>query len=184
MKRPGIFRCIVIALGGVTQIAVDQTSANVVTIIAYALIGAAALGTVVLPMWHALPHTMRVPSEEYDEVARLIFAQPLPDSVRVMDCAIRQTPAGKNVDEVLGCSLSVDADDFGQLLAGRSPLERRSASHIAPVPKLPYLADVPVTAQVHYASPPEAWRSNEPLIYSDRSKQRVAAYVRYVVARD
>jgi hypothetical protein len=156
-----------------------------VKIIAYALIGAAALGTVALPtLWHALPHTMRVPFEEYDEVARLIFAQPLPDSVEVMDCAIRQTPAGRNVDEVLGCSLSVDADEFAQLLQSRSPLERRSALRIAPVLQVPYLADVPVTAEVHYTSPPEAWETNEPLIYSDGSKQRVAAYVRYVVVRD
>ena len=114
----------------------------------------------------------------------LIFAQPLPDSVEIMDCAIRQTPAGKDVDEVLGCSLSVDADEFAQLLQSRSPLERRSASRIAPVLKVPYLADVPVTAEVHYTSPPEAWEINEPLIYSDGSRQRVAAYVRYLVVRD
>ena len=156
-----------------------------VKIVALALIGAAAVGTVAVPMmWHALPHTMRVPFEEYDEVARMIFAQPLPDSVEIMDCAIRQTPAGKDVDEVLGCSLSVDADEFAQLLQSRSPLERRSASQIAPVLKVPYLADVPVTAEVHYTSPPEAWQINEPLIYSDGSRQRVAAYVRYVVVRD
>lgn len=153
-----------------------------VKIIACALIGAAALSTVALPsMWHSLPHTMRVPYEEYDEVARLIFAQQLPDSVEVMDCAIRQTPAGEDVDEVLGCSLTVDSADFAELLQSRSPLQRRSASRIAPAPKVPYLADVPVTAEVHYTSPPEAWKANEPLIYSDRSKQRVAAYVRYVV---
>jgi hypothetical protein len=156
-----------------------------VKIIACALIGAAALSTVALPsMWHSLPHTTRVPYEEYNEVARLIFAQQLPDSVEVMDCAVRQTPAGRDVDEVLGCSLRVDADEFAQLLESRSPLERRSTSRIAPVLKVPYLADVPVTAEVHYTSPPEAWQANEPLIYSDRSRQRVAAYVRYVVARD
>lgn len=156
-----------------------------VKIIAFALIGAAAVGTVALPtMWHALPHTMRVPYEEYDEVARVIFAQPLPDSVEVMDCAIRQTPAGEDVDEVLGCSLSVDADEFAQLLQSRSPLERRSVSQITPAQKVPYLADVPVAAEVHYTSPPEAWEANEPLIYSDGSKRRVAAYVRYVVVRD
>ena len=149
------------------------------------LIGLAAVATIAVPaIWHATPHTMRVPFEEYDEVAQLIFAQPLPDSAEIMDCAIRQTPAGKDVDEVLGCSLSVDADEFAELLAGRSPLERRSASHIAPGPKLPYLADVPVTAEVHYDSPPEAWEINEPLIYTDGSKQRVAAYVRYQVVRD
>jgi hypothetical protein len=59
-----------------------------------------------------------VPFEEYDAAARKIFAQPLPDSVQVMDCAIRQTPAGKDVDQVLGCSLSVDADEFAELLRG------------------------------------------------------------------
>ena len=111
-------------------------------IVAFTLAGVAAAGMVLLPAaWHALPHTTRVTFEEYDEVARLIFAQPLPDSARVMDCAIRQTPAGKNVDEVLGCSLSVDADEFAELLQGRSPLERRSASLIAPAQKMPYLAD-------------------------------------------
>jgi hypothetical protein len=153
-----------------------------VKVIACALIGAAALSTVALPsMWHSLPHTTRVPYEEYDEVARLIFAQQLPDSVEVMDCAIRQTPAGEDVDEVLGCSLRVDADEFAELLQSRSPLQRRSASRIAPAPQVPDLDDVPVTAEVHYTSPPEAWKVNEPLIYSDQSKQRVAAYVRYVV---
>ena len=70
--------------------------------IAFALIGAAAIGTVAVPAWHALPHTMRVPLEEYDVAARRIFAQPLPDSVQIMDCAIRQTPAGKDVNEVAG----------------------------------------------------------------------------------
>jgi hypothetical protein len=154
-------------------------------LVAFTLAGVAAAGMVLLPAaWHALPHTTRVTFEEYDEVARLIFAQPLPDSARVTDCAIRQTPAGKNVDEVLGCSLSVDADEFAELLQGRSPLERRSASLIAPAQKVPYLADVPVTAEVHYASPPEAWATNEPLIYADESRQRVAAYVRYRVVRD
>lgn len=154
-------------------------------IVAFTLAGVAAAGMVLLPAaWHALPHTTRVTYEEYDEVARLIFAQPLPDSARVTDCAIRQTPAGKNVDEVLGCSLSVDADEFAELLQGRSPLERRSTARIAPAQKLPYLADAPVTAEVHYTSPPEAWATNEPLIYADESRQRVAAYVRYQVARD
>jgi hypothetical protein len=87
--------------------------------VALALSGAAAAVMIVLPAaWHALPHTSRVTYEEYEEVARLIFAQPLPDSARIMDCAIRQTPAGGNVDEVLGCSLSVDADEFAELLRG------------------------------------------------------------------
>lgn len=150
-------------------------------VIAYALIGAAVAGTAAIPtMWHALPHTTRVPFEEYDAAARQIFAQPLPESVQMMDCAIRQ-PAGKHLDRVLGCSLSVDAGEFDQLLQSRSPLERRSASQAAPVLKLPYLADLPATQDVHYLSPPEAWEINEPLIYSDGSKQRVAAYVRYVV---
>lgn len=149
--------------------------------IAFALIGAATIGTVALPtMWHALPHTTRVPFEEYDAAARQIFAQPLPDSVQIMDCAIRQ-PAGKHLDRVLGCSLSVDADEFAELLQSRSPLERRSASQVTPVLKLPYLTDLPVTEDVHSSSPPEAWKINEPLIYSDGSKRRVAAYVRYVV---
>ena len=153
-------------------------------IVAFTLAGVAAAGMVLLPAaWHALPHTTRVTFEEYDEVARLIFAQPLPDSARVMDCAIRQTPAGENVDQVLGCSLSVDADEFAELLQGRSPLERRSASLIAPAQKMPYLADAPITAEVHYASPPEAWATNEPLIYADESRRRVAAYVRYQVDR-
>ena len=151
---------------------------NSVKTIAFALIGAATVGTVAVPTWHALPHTTRVPFEEYDEVARLIFAQALPDSVQVTDCAIRQTPAGSDVDEVLGCSLSVDADEFAQLLESRSPLERRSASQIAPVLKVPYLADLPVTAEVHYTSPPETWEINETLIYSDASRRQVAAYVR------
>ena len=155
-----------------------------VKLIAFALIGTAAVGTFGVPVWHALPHTMRVPFEEYDAAARRIFAQPLPDSVQIMDCATRQTPAGKDVDEVLGCSLSVDADEFVQLLQGRSPLERRSASLMAPAQKLPYLADVPVTAEVHYASPPEAWATNHPLIYADESRRRVAAYIRYEVVRD
>jgi hypothetical protein len=156
---------------------------NVKTI-AFALIGAAVVGTVALPaVWHELPHTTRVPFEEYDEAARQIFAQPLPESAQIMDCAIRQ-PAGKDLDRVLGCSLSVDADEFAQLLQSRSPLERRSTSQVTPVLKVPYLADVPVTAEVHYSSPPEAWEVNEPLIYADGSRQRVAAYVRYVVVRD
>jgi hypothetical protein len=148
-----------------------------VKIIAFALIGAATVGTVAVPTWHALPHTTRVPYEEYDEAARQIFAQPLPASVQIKDCAIRQAP-GSEVNEVLGCTLSVDADEFAQLLRSRSPLERRSTSQIAAAPKVPYLADVPITAEVHYTSPPEAWRINEPLIYSDGSKQQVAAYVR------
>ncbi|HEX4973509.1 MAG TPA: hypothetical protein VFV69_20885 [Steroidobacteraceae bacterium] len=154
-------------------------------IVAFALAGVATAAMVVLPAaWHALPHTSRVTYEEYDEVARLIFAQPLPDSARVVDCAVRQTPAGRNVDEVFGCSLSVDAAEFHELLQGRSPLERRSASQIAPAQKLPYLAAVPVTAEVHYTSPPEAWATNEPLIYADESRRQVAAYVRYQVVRD
>jgi hypothetical protein len=149
--------------------------------VAFALIGAATVGTVALPaVWHELPHTTRVPFEEYDAAARQIFAQPLPESAQIMDCAIRQ-PAGKHLDRVLGCSLSVDAGEFAQLLQSRSPLERRSASQAAPVLKLPYLTDLPVTQDVHYSSPPEAWEINEPLIYSDGSKRRVAAYVRYVV---
>jgi putative ABC transport system permease protein len=41
-----------------------------------------------------------------------------------------------------------------------------------------------VTAEVHYESPPEAWKIDEPLIYSDESKRRVAAYIRYLVVRD
>jgi hypothetical protein len=90
---------------------------NVQTL-AVALIGTAVIGTLAVPAWHALPHTTRVPFEEYDAAARKIFAQPLPDSVQVMDCAIRQTPAGKDVDQVLGCSLSVDADEFAELLRG------------------------------------------------------------------
>ena len=155
-----------------------------VKLIALALIGTAAVGTFGVPAWHALPHTMRVPFEEYDAAARRIFAQPLPDSVQIMDCAIRQTPAGKDVDEVLGCSLSVDADEFAELLQSRSPLERRSTSQVAPVLQVPYLADVPVTAEVHYASPPEAWATNHPLIYADESRRRVAAYIRYEVVRD
>ena len=154
-------------------------------LVAFTLAGVAAAGMVLLPAaWHSLPHTTRVAYEEYDEVARLIFAQPLPDSARVTDCAIRQTPVGKNVDEVLGCSLRVDAAEFAQLLQGRSPLEQRAASLIAPAQKMPYLADAPVTAEVHYASPPEAWATNEPLIYADKSRQRVAAYVLYRVVRD
>ena len=155
-----------------------------VKIIALALICAAGIGTIAVPTWHALPHTTRVPLEEYDEVARQIFAQPLPDSVQITDCAIKRTPAGKDVNEVLGCSLSVDADEFAQLLQSRSPLQRRSTSKVAPVVEVPYLADVPVTAEVHYESPPEAWKIDEPLIYSDESKRRVAAYVRYLVVRD
>lgn len=154
---------------------------NVKTI-ACALIGVATVGTVALPaVWHELPHTTRVPFEEYDAAARQIFAQPLPASVQIMDCAIRQTPAGKDVDRVLGCSLTVDASEFPQLLQSRSPLVRRSASQAAPVLKLPYLTDLPVTEDVHYSSPPEAWEIDEPLIYSDGSKRSVAAYVRYVV---
>jgi hypothetical protein len=152
--------------------------------IAFALIGAAIVGTVGVPAWHALPHTTRVPLEEYDEAARKLFAQPLPESVQVTDCARRQSPAGKDLDEVLGCSLSVDADEFAQLLQSRSPLQRRSTARIAPVLKVPYLADVPVTAEVHYSSPPETWEIEEPLIYSDATRRRVAAYVRYRVARD
>ena len=106
-----------------------------VKIIAFVLIGAAVAGTVAVPtMWHAAPHTMRVPFEEYDEVARMIFAQPQPDSVQIMDCALRRTPAGADV--------------------------------------------------VHCTSPPEPWETNEPLIYADGSRQRVAAYVRYLVVRD
>ena len=50
--------------------------------------------------------------------------------------------------------------------------------------EVPYLADMPVTAEVHYESPPEAWKIDEPLIYSDESRRRVAAYVRYLVVRD
>ena len=50
--------------------------------------------------------------------------------------------------------------------------------------EVPYLADVPVTAEVHYESPPEAWKVDEPLIYSDESRRRVAAYVRYLVVHD
>ena len=153
--------------------------------VAFALAGIATVGMIVLPAaWHSLSHTSRVTSEEYDQVARVIFAQPLPKSARITDCAIRKSPAGENVDEVLGCSLSVDADEFVQLLQGRSPLERRSASLMAPAQKLPYLADVPVTAEVHYASPPEAWATNHPLIYADESRRRVAAYIRYEVVRD
>lgn len=155
-----------------------------VKVIALALIGAASFGTIAVPTWHALPHTTRVPLEEYDEVARQIFAQPLPDSVQITDCAIKRTPAGKDVNKVLGCSLSVDADEFAQLLQSRSPLQRRSTSKVAPVVEVPYLADVPVTAEVHYESPPEAWKIDEPLIYSDESKRRVAAYIRYLVVRD
>jgi hypothetical protein len=151
---------------------------NTVKTCAFALIGAAVVGTVAVPTWHALPHTTRVPFEEYDEVARSIFAQQLPDSVQVKDCAIRQTPAGSDVDEVLGCSLSVDADEFARLLESRSPMARRSAVQLAPGKKMPYLADMPVMAEVHYRSPPEAWKINEPLIYSDASRQSVAAYVR------
>jgi hypothetical protein len=152
--------------------------------IALALIGAASLGTLAVPTWHALPHTTRVPLEEYDEAARRIFAQPLPDSVQITDCAVKRTPAGKDVNEVLGCSLSVDADEFAQLLRSRSPLQRRSISQVAPAVEVPYLADVPVTAQVHYESPPEAWKIDEPLIYSDESRRRVAAYIRYLEVHD
>jgi hypothetical protein len=165
MNSPGIVRGIILP-------------AISVKAIAFALIGVATVGTVGVPAWHALPHTSRVPFEQYDEVAQLIFAQSLPDSVQVKDCAIRKTPAGSDVDEVLGCSLSVDAAEFAQLLQSRLPLERRSASRIAPAQKLPYLADVPVTAAVHYTSPPEAWKINEPLIYSDAAGRSVAAYVR------
>ena len=155
-----------------------------VKVIALALIGAASLGTIAVPTWHALPHTTRVPLEEYDEAARQIFAQPLPDSVQITDCAVKRTPAGKDVNEVLGCSLSVDADEFAQLLQNRSPHQRRSTSQVAPAVEVPYLADMPVTAEVHYESPPEAWKIDEPLIYSDESKRRVAAYIRYLVVRD
>jgi hypothetical protein len=147
-----------------------------VKVIALALIGAASLGTVAVPTWHALPHTTRVPLEEYDQAARQIFAQPLPDSVQITDCAVKRTPAGKDVNEVLGCSLSVDADDFAQLLGSRSPLQRRSISQVAPAVEVP--------TDVHYASPPEAWKIDEPLIYSDGSRRRVAAYVRYLLVHD
>jgi hypothetical protein len=109
-----------------------------VKIIALALIGAAGFGTIAVPTWHALPHTTRVPLEEYDEVARQIFAQ----------------------------------------------LQRRSTSQVAPAVEVPYLADVPLTAEVHYESPPEAWKVDEPLIYSDESRRHVAAYIRYLVVRD
>jgi hypothetical protein len=155
-----------------------------VKVIALALIGAAGFGTIAVPTWHALPHTTRVPLEQYDQVARQIFAQPLPDSVQITDCAVKRTPAGKDLNEVLGCSLSVDADEFAQLLQSRSPLQRRSTSQVAPAVEVPYLADVPVTAEVHYESPPEAWKIDEPLIYSDESKRRVAAYIRYLVVHD
>jgi hypothetical protein len=155
-----------------------------VKVIALALIGAASFGTIAVPTWHALPHTTRVPLEEYDEVARRIFAQPLPDSVQITDCAVKRTPAGKDVNEVLGCSLSVDADEFAQLLRSRSSLQRRSISRVAPAVQVPYLADAPVTTEVHYESPPEAWKIGEPLIYSDESRRRVAAYVRYLVVHD
>jgi hypothetical protein len=155
-----------------------------VKVIALALIGAASLGTVAVPTWHALPHTTRVPLEEYDAAARQIFGQPLPDSVQITDCAVKQTPAGKDVNEVLGCSLSVDADEFAQLLRSRSPLQRRATSQVAPAVEVPYLADVPVTAEVHYESPPEAWKIDEPLIYADESRRRVAAYIRYLVVHD
>ena len=57
-------------------------------------------------------------------------------------------------------------------------------AQVAPAVEVPYLADVPVTAEVHYESPPEAWKTGEPLIYSDESKQRIAAYIRYLVVRD
>jgi len=155
-----------------------------VKVIALALIGAAGFGTIAVPTWHALPHTTRVPLEEYAEVARQIFGQSLPDSVQITDCAVKRTPAGKDVNEVLGCSLSVDADEFAQLLQNRSPHQRRSTSQVAPVVEVPYLADMPVTAEVHYESPPEAWKIDEPLIYSDESQRRVAAYIRYLVVRD
>ena len=104
--------------------------------------------------------------------------------MQITDCAVKRTPAGKDVNEVLGCSLSVDADEFAQLLRSRSPLKWRSTSRVAPAVEVPYLADVPVTAEVHYESPPEAWKIDEPLIYSDESRRRVAAYVRYLVVRD
>ena len=155
-----------------------------VKVIALALIGAAGFGTIAVPTWHVLPHTTRVPLEEYDAVARQIFARPLPDSVQVTDCAVKRTPAGKDLNEVLGCSLSVDAVDFAQLLQSRSPLQRRATSQVAPSVEVPYLADVPVTAEVHYESPPEAWKIGEPLIYADESTRRVAAYVRYLVVHD
>jgi len=155
-----------------------------VKVIALTLIRSAVVGTVAVPAWHALPHTTRVPVEEYEEVAHQIFAQPLPDSAQIMDCAIRQTPAGKDLNRVLGCSLSVDADDYAQLLEGRSRLQRRAASQVSPVLEVPYLAEVPIAAEVHYASPPEAWKIDEPLIYADASRRRVAAYVRYLVVHD
>jgi hypothetical protein len=50
--------------------------------------------------------------------------------------------------------------------------------------KVPYLAEVPVTAEVHYTSPPEAWQAGQPLIYADESRRRVAAYVRYLAIND
>jgi hypothetical protein len=155
-----------------------------VKIIALALISAAGIGTIAVPTWHALPHTTRVPLEEYEEAARQIFAQPLPASVQITDCAVKRTPAGKDLNEVLGCSLRVDADEFAELLPSRSSLRRRATSKVAPAVEVPYLADVPVTAEVHYESPPEAWKVDQPLIYSDESRRRVAAYVRYLVVHD
>ena len=51
--------------------------------------------------------------------------------------------------------------------------------------EVPYLADMPVDGGTcTTTSPPEAWKIDEPLIYSDGSKRRVAAYVRYLVVRD
>jgi hypothetical protein len=155
-----------------------------VKVIALILIRSAVVGTVAVPAWHALPHTTRVPVEEYEEAAQQIFAQQLPDSVQIMDCAIRQTPAGKDLNRVLGCSLSVDADDFAQLLEGRSPLQRRATSQVAPALEVPYLAEIPITAEVYYASPPGSWNVDEPLIYTDESRRRVAAYVRNLVIHD
>jgi hypothetical protein len=136
-------------------------------------------------IWHAIPRTHSMSREEYSwAVEKLFPGAKLPPSARIENCAKRESAAGKDLNVVIGCSLSLDPREFDLLvdsaeLIGSKPAMEVSASFPTPEVGKPFSV-----AQVYYSSPPENWTLYGRLMFVDCARTRVAAYVRLFAVVD
>jgi hypothetical protein len=83
---------------------------------------------------------------------------------------------------VAGCALTIAAADFPKLIRYlRGTTAHREVSSVKPATPVPNLGEPFAVAEVYFVSPPEAWRHNDPLIYTDAARTHVLIYAHYLV---
>lgn len=149
-------------------------------------IAAACVAYLLWPqIWHAIPRTYSLSKAEYSwAVGRLFPGAKLPPSARIESCAKRESAAGKDLDVVIGCALTLDPREFDQLVDGAELIGSKPAMAISASFPAPKVGEPFSVAQVYYSSPPENWTLYGRLMFVDCARTRVAAYVRLFAVVD